>query len=300
MNIKSSFKKIIITVIFSVSLLGFNFPIQTALADTPQIAWSNTSPADVTETSPGEFTIIGHLEVTGISPTGSVVSLVVFSDDDGEFDPYDAMGNQGPVQNGEIDFVYGGSSANTYFLAVLVSDTWNGQQFLPFDPQPFIVSVGQVASPGGGGGGGSNPTDPNDPNTGDPNNPNNPNNPNTGNPNNPTNEDGSSASVNAWPTQAVINNPLAVDSIEGFIVGLLNALLKVGIPIMVIFLVYSGMRIVMARGNEKELADAKKNLLWVIIGVAILLSAWTIVKVLKGTLEQIDISLIKNLVNYFV
>ena len=100
-----------------------------------------------------------------------------------------------------------------------------------------------------------------------------------------------------WPQNA-IPNTLAVSDLNGFVVGLLNALLKIGIPIMTIFLVYSGLRLVMARGNEKELEDAKKNLLWVIIGIAILLGAWTIVKVLKGTFDQLDLAYVISLINF--
>jgi hypothetical protein len=103
----------------------------------------------------------------------------------------------------------------------------------------------------------------------------------------------------AWP-QGVIENPLAVSDLNSFIVGLLNALLKIGIPVLTIFLVYSGLRLVMARGNEKELEDAKKNLLWVIIGGVILLGSWTIVRILKGTFDEIDLALINSLISHIV
>ena len=102
-----------------------------------------------------------------------------------------------------------------------------------------------------------------------------------------------------WP-ENVIENNLEVDDINNFIVGLLNALLKIGIPVLTIFLVYSGLRLVMARGNEKELADAKKNLLWVIIGGAVLFGAWTVVKVLKGTFDEIDLALINSFISHIV
>lgn len=107
------------------------------------------------------------------------------------------------------------------------------------------------------------------------------------------------ASTLGWPAQ-VIDNPLQVSDLNNFIVGLLNALIKIGIPIMTVFLVYSGLRLVMARGNETELVDAKKNLLWVIIGAAILLGSWTIVKVLKGTFDEIDLVYITSLINHIV
>lgn len=102
-----------------------------------------------------------------------------------------------------------------------------------------------------------------------------------------------------WP-ENVLENTLEVDDLNNFVVGLLNALLKIGIPVLTVFLVYSGLRLVMARGNEKELADAKKNLLWVIIGGTVLFGAWTVVKVLKGTFDEIDLAFINSLINFIV
>lgn len=102
-----------------------------------------------------------------------------------------------------------------------------------------------------------------------------------------------------WPNEA-IDNPLEVDNLNNFIANLLNAFLKIAIPILALFLIYSGLKFVMARGNEKELETAKQNLLWTVVGGTILLGAWTIVKILKGTVEELDITLINSLVNYFV
>ncbi len=147
---------------------------------------------------------------------------------------------------------------------------------------PPVNSVTTLTIPGGG-----NP---------------NPSNPNPSGPNpsgTATTTTDNTASTLGWPAQ-VIDNPLQVSDLNNFIVGLLNALIKIGIPIMTVFLVYSGLRLVMARGNEKELVDAKKNLLWVIIGVAILLGGWTIVKVLKGTFDEIDLVYITSLINHIV
>lgn len=112
----------------------------------------------------------------------------------------------------------------------------------------------------------------------------------------PQEETGSFA---GWPSD-VIDNPLEVEDLNNFIANVLNAFLKIAIPILAVFLIYSGLKFVMARGNEKELETAKQNLLWTVIGGAILLGAWTIVRILKGTVDQLDITIINSLINYFV
>lgn len=146
-------------------------------------------------------------------------------------------------------------------------------------PNPNGGGNGNSGGTGNGGGGGNNSG--------------------TGGGGTATTTDDNTANTLGWPSQ-VIENPLQVSDLNNFVVGLLNALIKIGIPIMVVFLVYSGLRLVMARGNEKELADAKKNLLWVIIGAAILLGGWTIVKVLKGTFNEIDLVYITSLIKHIV
>jgi hypothetical protein len=43
----------------------------------------------------------------------------------------------------------------------------------------------------------------------------------------------------------------------------------------------------MARGNEESIKDAKKGLLWAVIGSGILIGAWTIMKILQSTVESL-------------
>lgn len=95
-----------------------------------------------------------------------------------------------------------------------------------------------------------------------------------------------------------INNPLNVSDITDFMAKLLEIFIKVSIPILVIFIVYSGFRFLIARGNEAELEKAKKNFLWVVIGTAIVLGSWVIVTIIRGTVEQI--SLIHDIIRAIV
>lgn len=70
----------------------------------------------------------------------------------------------------------------------------------------------------------------------------------------------------------------------------LNALSAVGGPVAVLFLVYAGFRLVWARGNEKELEHAKRNLYYTIIGIGIFIGAWVLGQIIANTLAQLGVS----------
>ncbi len=242
----------------------------------PSIAWS-------TELVNTNGSITGTLTVSGVTPSSPPLAVILFSDSDAEFNPYISHAFLGAATNGNLPITIPSDGSLTHFLAVIVDTASYQGGFSPFTSagQFQVYSVGQVATVGGG----------NNPPTDDGNNP-----PGGGN-NPPTNDDETqTGEAIGWPQQ-VIDNPLQVSDLNNFIIGLLNALLKIGIPVITLFLVYSGLRFVMARGNEKELASAKDNLLWVIIGIAILFGAWTIVKVLKGTFDEIDLAYVNTFIN---
>ena len=80
-----------------------------------------------------------------------------------------------------------------------------------------------------------------------------------------------------------IHNPISVNTLNGFLKIILEGVVKIGIPIIAIAIVYSGFLFVSARGNEKQLETAKKSLLYSIIGAAILLGAWAIATLISDT-----------------
>jgi len=62
---------------------------------------------------------------------------------------------------------------------------------------------------------------------------------------------------------------------------------QIGIPIAALFIIYSGLKLVVARGNEEDIKKAKTGLTWAIIGSGILIGAWTIMKILQSTVESL-------------
>ena len=84
--------------------------------------------------------------------------------------------------------------------------------------------------------------------------------------------------------QGKIINPIPnVTSIPGLIHTILVGVLKIGIPIVVLAIVYCGFLFVFARGNPEELKKAKSALLYTVIGAAVLLGSWAIAEMISAT-----------------
>lgn len=97
-----------------------------------------------------------------------------------------------------------------------------------------------------------------------------------------------------------IENPLGVDfNIIDFLQALFKNIIKLVLPFLVLFMVYSGFLFVEARGDTEKLAKARENFKYVIIGALLILGSWTIAEILKGTVNQLESSsvIIKNLIN---
>ncbi len=98
----------------------------------------------------------------------------------------------------------------------------------------------------------------------------------------------------AAPVQASaqLNNPLSaggqrIDSIGDFIKEMLEAAVFILFPIAVVFIVYSGFLFVFAQGNPEKLSTAKRNFMWTIVGMALLLGAWALAQLIDNTLDAV-------------
>lgn len=86
-----------------------------------------------------------------------------------------------------------------------------------------------------------------------------------------------------------VTNPLSAKNFPDLIKSILNAALIIGVPIIVLFLVYAGFMFIIARGNTTKLEDARRNLLWVVVGAGVFLGAWTIAQIIANTLAQFGV-----------
>ncbi|MBI3888812.1 TrbC/VirB2 family protein [Candidatus Nomurabacteria bacterium] len=86
------------------------------------------------------------------------------------------------------------------------------------------------------------------------------------------------------PSKGVICNPLNTNNtLPGLIQSILEGMLKIGIPVVALAVIYCGFLFVFARGNSEKITHAKDALLYTMIGAAILLGAWAIAQMISAT-----------------
>lgn len=78
-------------------------------------------------------------------------------------------------------------------------------------------------------------------------------------------------------------NPISSTSINDLIRNILQFVIRIGIPIIALAIIYSGFLFVAARGNSEKLGEAKKTLIYTLIGAVILLGAWAIAQLISDT-----------------
>lgn len=70
-----------------------------------------------------------------------------------------------------------------------------------------------------------------------------------------------------------IENPIGANTFLQLVEAIASAVTAVGIPLVAIFLMWSGFLFVSARGNEEQLKKAKTTFSWALIGGAVLIGA---------------------------
>jgi len=88
---------------------------------------------------------------------------------------------------------------------------------------------------------------------------------------------------------AHIENPLdgSINTLPQFVEAVINVVLIIGIPILVLAIIYAGFLFVKAQGNSGELEIAKNTLLYTVIGGVLLLGAFVIANAIGKTVEDI-------------
>lgn len=269
-------------------ILGIMFSANVSFAQTggtPSVFW--TDPLQ-TEDIGGSLFTTSTIGFSNISNPSTLTTLV-FVDDEDEFNPAMSVINVGtPLANGSLNFNAPNFPAGSFFIPVVVDTaSYQGGLFNPYTSsgnfQTYII--GQVGfstlitttttSPGGPG---NNPPGGGPGSQG--------NNPQTTPTTATTSADPGIGQINLTSS---IQNPLGQDfDIIEFFQKLFANLVKIAIPILVLFMVYSGFKFVEAQGNEEKLKKAKQNFLYVIIGAVLILGAWTIATALRGTVEELE------------
>lgn len=82
-------------------------------------------------------------------------------------------------------------------------------------------------------------------------------------------------------------NPIKYSTFMDFVQAILQVVLKIGIPVAAMFIIYSGFLFVKAQGNESELTKAKSAFTYAVIGTAILLGSWLLAEGIGSTIESL-------------
>ncbi len=86
----------------------------------------------------------------------------------------------------------------------------------------------------------------------------------------------------------LFENPLGpIKDIQTLIDKILGIVVKVGLPIVAISIIYVGFLFVIARGSDEKLKQAKEAFVYTMIGGAIVLGAFVISKAIKATVDEI-------------
>jgi Type IV secretion system pilin len=79
-----------------------------------------------------------------------------------------------------------------------------------------------------------------------------------------------------------LQNPLKFESIQDFIVAVLNVIIVIATPIIVIFIIFAGFQYVTAKGNPEAIKNATRSLTYAIIGGVLIIGAVAIAEIIKG------------------
>lgn len=90
---------------------------------------------------------------------------------------------------------------------------------------------------------------------------------------------------NCGGTEGLINPLRNICSFEQFVELLLQAVIRIGLPIAVLFIVYSGFLFVTAQGNAEKLQKAKNTFFYTVIGVTIFLGSWALALIVESTIR---------------
>ncbi len=94
-------------------------------------------------------------------------------------------------------------------------------------------------------------------------------------------------SATDFPLKVKLENPLKVDSIQDAIKLFMDAVVKIAIPFIVVFFIWSGIQFILAQGKPEAIKKAKAMFWNTLIGTLLILGAWAITDAIVGTINSI-------------
>lgn len=83
-----------------------------------------------------------------------------------------------------------------------------------------------------------------------------------------------------------LRNPLAFDSMQDFLVAILNVIMILAVPVIVFCIILAGFMYVTARGNPEKITVANQALLYAVIGGVIVMGAFAITAMVSVTVNE--------------
>lgn len=86
-----------------------------------------------------------------------------------------------------------------------------------------------------------------------------------------------------------LDNPLAgrANNLLQLLELVLSAVIAISFPVVVLFIIYSGFLFITAQGNEQKLTEAKRYIIYTIIGALIVLGSYALSRAISATVCNI-------------
>lgn len=92
---------------------------------------------------------------------------------------------------------------------------------------------------------------------------------------------------NPLAVSAQLKNPIKFNTFSDFVAQVTKTAVEILSPFVVLAFIWSGFLFVRAQGNETELANAKKNIWYSVIGAFILMGAWGFATMISETVQTL-------------
>ena len=106
-----------------------------------------------------------------------------------------------------------------------------------------------------------------------------------------TGNGGGSVTGNGAGGGFTLTNPLAgagVNTFGEFMQKIAQVATQIGLPIVIIFMIYAGLLFVSARGNEEKLTQAKNTFFWAVIGALLVVGAYAIATAIQNFAQKLQ------------
>jgi hypothetical protein len=85
----------------------------------------------------------------------------------------------------------------------------------------------------------------------------------------------------------ILQNPLRFDTLEELLLGVLQAVVRIGTIVLTLAIIWVGFLFVQAQGTDKKLVEARRALMWTVVGGLLLLGATAIGAAIRETVDSV-------------